>query len=139
MNTSNLRKLTCIIAIVLTPSIAFAGGTNSQAQDRASTGQINDPDPGMKEGDMGLKGVDQSANPETSVVMDDSTLASNVKKAIKADAMLQNFDVKAEVSKGVVTLTGAASDVRQKARAETVASSVKGVKLVNNKITIGDK
>lgn len=139
MNLSTLKKLACIIAIVLVPSMAFAGGTNSQTQGKATTGQINDPDPGMKQGDMGLKGVGQSSYPGASEAVDDTTLATDVKKALKTDPMLQNFDVKAEVSKGIVTLTGAASDVRAKARAETVASSVAGVKSVTNKITIGDK
>jgi hypothetical protein len=53
MKISNLKKLACIAAIALAPSIVFAGGT--QSQDKASTGQSNDPDAGMKEGDMGLK------------------------------------------------------------------------------------
>lgn len=139
MNISQLRKLTFISAIVLLPAMALAGGTNSQVQDKATTGQVNDPDPGMKEGDMGLKGVGQPSTPATSAVADDAKLAAEVKKAIKADAMLKNFDVKAEVSKGMVTLSGVASDVRLKARAETVASSVAGVQSVNNEITIGNK
>jgi hyperosmotically inducible protein len=72
-------------------------------------------------------------------MVDDSTLATNVQKALKADAKTKNLDIKAEVSKGVVTLTGKAGDTRWKARAETVARSVKGVKSVTNNITIGDK
>lgn len=137
MNMSDLRKLIGITALILVPSIVMAGGTNSETQDKASTGQVNDPDPGLKSGDMGLQGVGQSSNPSAADIVDDSTLSKQVKKALKADPMLKDLDIKAEIRNGVVTLNGVASDVRWKARAETVASSVTGVKSVTNNITIG--
>ena len=136
MKLSNLRTLACITAIVLAPSIAFAGGT--QTQDKASTGQSQDPDKGMKEGDMGLKGVGEGSKPDSTMV-DDATLVTDVEKALKADAMTQNLDIKAKVLNGAVTLTGEAADARWKARAAVVATSVKGVKSVKNDITIGKK
>ncbi len=138
MKISNLKKLACITAIVLAPLMVFAGGTNSTSQDKASTGQSNDPDSGSKEGDMGAAGVGQSSK-QDSVMVDDATLATNVQNAIKADPNIQNIDIKAKVSKGVVTLTGVASDSRWKARATVVANSVKGVKSVKNNMTIGHK
>lgn len=136
MKISNLTKLACITAIVLAPSIGFAGGT--QTQDKASTGQSNDPNAGMKAGDMGTQGVGQSSKPDTNVV-DDATLTTNVQNALKADPTLQNLDITAEVSNGVVTLTGVASGKRWTGRATTVARSVKGVKSVKNNMTIGHK
>ncbi len=140
MKISNLKKLACITAIVLAPSIAFAGGTNStsQDQDKASTGQSNDPNAGMKAGDMGELGVGQSSKQDT-VMVDDATLAINVQSALKADPKLQNLDIMAEVSNGVVTLTGVASAKRWTAQATEVARSVKGVKSVKNNMTIGHK
>ena len=135
MKTSNLKKLACITAIVLAPSIAFAGGT--QTQDKASTGQSNDPDAEMKAGDMGTEGVNQNSKQDTTMV-DDATLVTNVQDALKDDAMTKNLDIKAEVSNGIVTLTGAASDQRWTTRATTVARSVKGVKSVKNNMTIGN-
>ena len=136
MKISNLKKLACITAIVLAPSIAFAGGT--QSPDKASTGQSNDPNAEMKAGDMGVVGVGQSSKQDTTMV-DDATLATNVQNALKADPNTQNLDIKAEVSNGVVTLTGVASAKRWTARATTVARSVKGVKSVKNNMTIGHK
>lgn len=134
MKISNLKKLACMTVIILAPSIAFAGGT--QTQDEASTGQSNDPDAGMKAGDMGTEGVGQSSKQDTTMV-DDATLLTNVQDALKADPMTKNLDIKAEVSNGIVTLTGAASGKRWTARATTVARSVKGVKSVKNNMTIG--
>jgi osmotically-inducible protein OsmY len=138
MKISNLKKLACITAIVLAPSIAFAGGTNTTSPEKASTGQSKDLDPGMKEGDMGNVGVGQSSKQDTAVV-DDATLATNVQSALKADPKLQNLDITAEASNGVVTLTGVASAKRWTARATKVANSVKGVKSVKNNMTIGHK
>lgn len=138
MKTSNLKKLICITAIVLAPSIAFAGGTNSTSEGKASTGQSNDPDAGMKEGDQGTVGVGQSSKQDT-VMVDDATLNTNVQKALKADPSLSKLDINAEVSDGVVTLTGVASAKRWTARATKVANSVKGVKSVKNNMTIGHK
>ncbi len=133
MKISSLKKLACITAIVLAPSIAFAGGT--QTQDKASTGQSNDLDAGMKEGDMGTAGVGQSSKQDSAIV-DDATLVNNVQDTLKADPMTKNLDIKVEVRSGIVTLTGTASGKRWTARATTVASSVKGVKSVKNNMTI---
>jgi osmotically-inducible protein OsmY len=138
MKISNLKKLACITAIVLAPSIAFAGGTNATSEDKASTGQSKDPDPGLKAGDTGVTGVGQSSK-QDAVIVDDATLATNVQNALKADPNIQNLDIKAEVSKGVVTLTGVASAKRWTSRATIVANSVKGVKSVKNNMTIGHK
>ncbi|MGZ8262225.1 MAG: BON domain-containing protein [Methylotenera sp.] len=138
MKTSNLKKIVCITAIILAPSIVFAGGTNSTSQDKASTGQSNDPDSGMKEGDMGAVGVGQSSKQDTAIV-DDATLTTNVQDAIKADPSLSKLNINAVVSNGVVTLTGVASAKRWTARATEVANSVKGVKSVKNNMKIGHK
>jgi hypothetical protein len=136
MKISNFEKLACITAIVLAPSIAFAGGTNSQT--KASTGESRDLDSGLKEGDMGQLGVDQSSKQDTTVV-DDATLATNVQSALKADPETKNLDITAKVSHGAVTLTGVASAKRWTARATKVANSVKGVKSVKNNMAIGHK
>lgn len=138
METSNFKKLICITAIVLAPSIAFAGGTNSTSEGKASTGQSNDPDSGMKDGDTGVVGVGQGSKQDTAIV-DDATLTTNVQKALSADPSLSKLNINTDVSDGVVTLTGVASDKRWTARATTVANSVKGVKSVKNNMTIGHK
>lgn len=138
MKISNLKRLACITAIVLVPTLSYAGGTNSATEDKASTGQSKDLDPGLKEGDMGVVGVGQDSKQDT-VMVDDATLAADVKKALKADPTIQNIDIKSEVSQGIVTLTGVASDKRWTARATAVANSVKGVKSVKNNMTIGQK
>ena len=134
MKISNLKKLACITAIILAPSIAFAGGTSTD--DKASTGQSNDPNASMKAGDQGAVATGQSSKQDTNIV-DDSTLAKNVKKALKTDPMTQKLGIKAAVSNGIVTLTGTVSDPNSKSRAVQVANSVKGVKSIKDDIVVG--
>ncbi len=136
MKISNLKKLACITAIIIAPTIAFAGGTNSKTE--ASTGESRDLDPGLKEGDMGQLGVGQTSKQDSAVV-DDATLTTNVHKALKADPETKGLEITAKVSNGAVTLTGFASGKRWTARATEVARSVIGVKSVKNNMTIGSK
>lgn len=136
MKPSMIKKLICVTAVSLVPFLVFAGGTNSEGD--PTTSYKNDPaDRSMEQGDMGSKGVGQtSGSPEQSKV-DDSTLSKQVDEALKGDAMLRKLDIKAEVKNGVVTLTGDAKDVRWQGRAAQVASSVKGVRSIQNNLTVG--
>ncbi len=72
-------------------------------------------------------------------MMSDAELTKKVEKALKSEAQLQNLDIDVEVKNGVVTLSGDAKDVRFQGRAAKVASSIKGVKSVQNNLTINDK
>ena len=132
MKTLSFKNIVCITAISIMSSIAFAGGTNTEGKPAA--GQSNDPDPGLKSGDMGSVGVGQDTKQDTSMV-DDATLTTNVQKALKDDPSLSKLMIDVKVSGGVVTLTGVASDKRWSARATQVANSVPGVKSVTNSMT----
>ena len=136
MKSTLLRKFLCTLAIALMPFLAFAGGTNTQSD--PSTGYEKAPDRSTQQGDMGTGvGTEDSTAPQEQ--MSDSELAKKVEKALKNEAQLKNLDIDVEVNNGVVTLSGDAKDVRFQGRAAKVASSVKGVKSVQNKLTIGDK
>ncbi len=141
MKRFDIGKFLCIIAMALMPCLAVAGGTNSQ--DSGTTGYKNDPDKPTKQGDMGAKDVqsngDQAQDSSSMPAPDDSALGKQVEDALKADAMLKNVDIKTEVHGGAVTLTGEVGDVRWEGRAAKVARSVKGVKSVNNELTVGKK
>lgn len=123
------KKLLCAAALSLTPFVVIAGGTNTQ--DESTTGYKNAPDRTTQQGDMG-KG---SSNATTSKISD-SDLENKVEKAIENDAQLRNLDIDVDAENGVVKLSGDVSDVRWKGRATKVASSVQGVKSVQNELSI---
>ena len=135
MKILHLKNLACITALILSPSIAFAGGTNSQAEDKATTGHTLDSETGTKAGEMRTDSHDNAAKSDG--MTDDTSLATNVGKALKADSLTSALDIKVSVDGGAVTLTGKAAGLRWKSRAAVVAASVKGVKSVKNDIEIG--
>jgi|GEM_PF-1770579 hyperosmotically inducible periplasmic protein len=136
MKSTLLRKLLCALALSLMPFLAFAGGTNTQSD--PSTGYEKAPDKSTQQGDMGTGvGTEDSTAPQERV--SDSELTKNVEKALKNEAQLKNLDIDVEVNDGVVTLSGDAKDVRFQGRAAKVASSVKGVKSVQNNLSINGK
>ncbi|PKO93415.1 MAG: hypothetical protein CVU15_02410 [Betaproteobacteria bacterium HGW-Betaproteobacteria-1] len=130
MKISTFKNVACITALILAPSIALAGGTNSDSQNKATTGHTNDADTGTRAGEM-------RANSPSDGKVDDASVAINVEKALKADSLTSALDIEVKVSSGVATLTGEASGMRWKSRAEEVAAGVKGVKSVKNDIKIG--
>jgi osmotically-inducible protein OsmY len=131
MKSTLIKKFLCVTAISLTPFLAFAGGTNSEGG--STTGYKNDPDRGTEQGDMG-KGV--GTNGSGTIQVDDSELENKVETALKNDAQLQKLDIDVEAENGIVKLEGDVSDVRWKGRAAKVASSVQGVKSVQNNLSL---
>lgn len=67
------------------------------------------------------------------VAADDKVVAKNVQKKLKADPQLKN--VKVEVNKGVVSLSGEVKSIDASAKASEVARSVIGVGSVKNDLT----
>ncbi|MGB7925796.1 MAG: BON domain-containing protein [Pyrinomonadaceae bacterium] len=67
---------------------------------------------------------------------DDSTVQMNVDKRISEDTGLGPLGIIATVANGRVTLTGSVDSTEQKRNAESVVRRVKGVKGVDNRITV---
>jgi hyperosmotically inducible protein len=67
------------------------------------------------------------------VTADDKVVAKNVQNKLKADPQLKN--VKVEVNKGVVSLSGEVKSIDASAKASEVASRVAGVRSVRNDLT----
>ncbi|MDP2248678.1 MAG: BON domain-containing protein [Nitrosomonadales bacterium] len=130
MKASRLKTLVCLIAFLGAPSLAIAGGI----LDRLAPRQTSEPPTGIEAGDM-RKSPHHAVQGDTEI--DDSTLANDVKNALKADAQTGGMDVDVRVNSGAVTLSGEAAGVRWKSRAEAVAASVKGVRSVQNNMKIG--
>jgi len=68
--------------------------------------------------------------------IDDSTITTNVKAALRAAADAGGFEVNVEIYKGAVELSGFAHSQAERIRATTVASDVKGVQSVQNDIRL---
>jgi hyperosmotically inducible protein len=67
------------------------------------------------------------------VAADDKVVAKNVQSKLKANPQLKN--VKVEVNKGVVSLSGEVKSIDASAKASEVAGSVAGVRSVRNDLT----
>jgi len=67
---------------------------------------------------------------------DDVTLASNVKAKLSADTMLARSNINVDAKSGAVTLTGTVTSEAEKAKAETIAKGVDGVKSVVNSLKV---
>lgn len=69
-------------------------------------------------------------------VVDDATITTQVKTALLANKVLEGISISVKTFSGEVTLTGAVESPEQISKAEEIAYSVRGVKKVNNLITL---
>ena len=68
---------------------------------------------------------------------DDQAITSDIQGKLFADSVLKTRDIHVSSENGVVTLTGTVSTDLEKAAAERMASQAKGVKQVQNQLTVG--
>jgi osmotically-inducible protein OsmY len=73
----------------------------------------------------------KSASPVT-----DDTITDQIRLKLASDPVIKGGALHVEVTSGVVTLSGAVAQEKQRARADKVARRVKGVKQVIDKIAI---
>jgi len=69
-------------------------------------------------------------------VQADSALSTAVRSRLAADAQLKAFNIRVDAHQGVVTLRGQVARVEQRNAAADVARSVRGVKSVQNLLTV---
>ena len=86
----------------------------------------------------GVRGVVNTVALRTSPRSDDK-IRKDVEQALRYDAVTDTYDLKADVKGGVVTLSGTVPFYREKQIAVYVAKGVKGVKAVNESITLKNK
>jgi hyperosmotically inducible periplasmic protein len=72
----------------------------------------------------------------TAVMVDDTTLAKNVKETLASAPSLKDVPIAVEAKSGVVTLTGEVKNAGMKGTATRMTRKVAGVKSVNNQIKI---
>lgn len=69
-------------------------------------------------------------------VIDDATIVAKVKSSLLASSEVEGLDVNVDARNGVVTLSGSADTMAERASAERLAKAADGVKSVDNKIVI---
>jgi len=85
---------------------------------------------------LALAACQTPAGRSTGEVVDDATITTEVKAKLIADSVTKGLAVSVQTFEGAVTLIGAVDTERQKAKAAEIARGVKGVKKVNNLVTI---
>jgi hyperosmotically inducible protein len=69
-------------------------------------------------------------------VVDDATITTEIKAKLLGDSLTKGFAVSVQTFEGTVTLIGSVDTEQQKAKAAEIAGTVRGVKKVNNLVTI---
>lgn len=146
---TNIRIRTCVLAASSLALIAVAGCDKPNPAESAGK-QI---DQSMQK--MGQK-VDQVTDrakeqvaktadrakeqvAKTGQVLDDTAITAAVKAGIIAEPGLKVLKIDVDTKDGKVTLTGSADSAENVQRATQVASSVQGVKSVDNRIAVSSK
>jgi hyperosmotically inducible protein len=68
--------------------------------------------------------------------IDDSSITTSIKAKFVQDKSVDANAISVETVKGTVLLSGFAKDERERAQAELIARSVKGVQAVNNRVIL---
>jgi hyperosmotically inducible periplasmic protein len=109
----------------LVPALALMLGTTAAAFPQSHNGQSN----------LISKAAVTSAS-VAPISTGDAATGDEVSAALNKDRSLRLEDIRVQSALGVITLTGAVESTRQSQRAEQIASAVKGVKAINNQLTI---
>ncbi len=88
----------------------------------------------------GVRGVVNEieiGDPTVGEVVDDAWIVTKVKAQLTANEDINPFNVDVDAQQGVVTLSGRVQNVRERELAENIAAGVKGVRRVDNRLSVG--
>ncbi|HJV83702.1 BON domain-containing protein [Noviherbaspirillum sp.] len=110
-----------------------SGGTTSSASGSSTAGASRE-----SSGTSGNTAAPSSGSSGSSVgaAIDDSIITTKIKSALLADEQVKGTDISVETKMGEVMLSGFVHDKAQIDKAVKIASSVEGVKKVDNKMTV---
>ena len=77
-----------------------------------------------------------SATTKAKTYMSDSAITTELKAKFLAEKGLDSMDIKVKTTNGIVTLRGQVEKEHQSGLAERIARAAKGVRGVNNKISV---
>ncbi len=122
---TDLRLITLSIsAVAVLGAVACSPREPEQVSSSARTPATEAPRP-----------TEQAAT-RTERVIDDSVITTKVKSALLADTTVKGLNINVDTVGGTVTLTGTASSQDERAKAESLAASVEGVRNVVNRISL---
>jgi hyperosmotically inducible protein len=81
---------------------------------------------------VGMSACQTPAGRTAGEVVDDATITTKVKAKLFDDSLVKGLAISVETFEGEVTLTGAVDTEAERQRAEYLATTVTGVKRVNN-------
>jgi len=119
------------LAVTTVAAIALGGCKDDLRLTDTTQGQ-NESSPAAPLADNDLK---KSAGSAVGTV-DDAAITTRIKAAIILDPSLKSLDIKVNTAGGIVTLSGTADTPDKSERAAQIASSVDGVKYVNNQLNV---
>src|SRR6266446_3057458 len=98
---------------------------------------VQQPAPAMQPAPVIVNNPPPAGGSTSGKVSDDSTIQTAIDKKLSDDPSLASLGITAVVLNGKVTLTGVVKTESQKAQVERAARSVKGVKSIDNQISVG--
>lgn len=121
-------------------AIVFAVGAVLAGCERRSPDQAATQSSGAQSSRTEAAGSSSSSgNPSMQLAeraVDDSVITTKAKSALLADTTVKGSEIHVETNKGIVTLSGAVDNERQRERAASIVRGIDGVKSVENKTTL---
>lgn len=117
--------------------VTLGGDASSQAQKELTTAYAKDIDD-VKEvkNEMTIKKAPEAEERTIGEKIDDASVSAQVRAALAAHRSTSSIRTKVETREGVVILTGIAKNAAEKSLVEKLASDIRGVTSVKNKMTI---
>ena len=128
MNTT----LRCLLAAVAALALAGCDREAQQAVKQAGSEIKRE----AKEAGAQAKDAVREVGETTGQVLEDTAITAKVKAALHAQRDVKSRDIDVETFQGKVVLKGAVPDRAQAALAVKVATSVEGVKAVENRLSV---
>jgi hyperosmotically inducible periplasmic protein len=130
---SNISVNTIRGTVELTGFVAVPAQLDEAARDAGSVAGVRSVDNELRVSDAGPAG-----GPVVGSTLDDRTISYNVRAALAANPETASSQIKVTTANGVVQLAGFVASNEQRAAAGTVASSVQGVRGVDNDLRLAD-
>jgi len=122
---NSLQRKTALISLVIGTAMA---GVACQQRTPATTSQKMDRPP-----ETATTAAKDAMN-KTANAVDDAAITAKVKTAIMAEPGLKSMQIDVDTKDAVVTLSGTVASAPLKDRAKEIASSVSGVRSVEDKL-----
>jgi osmotically-inducible protein OsmY len=117
--------------------VSLHGQASSMAQKELTTEFVRDVD-GVKsvKNDLNVETNEKTTLEKVGVYIDDASITTQVKLALLFHQSTSVIKTKVETNKGKVTVSGIARNSAERALVDKLVTNIKGVKSINNQITV---